>query len=185
MQALRVYTRLLERYPIQTKSISCMVVTGLGDFGTQSLVDERRLRDIDVKRVLRFAGIGLFAVGPLLHVWYGFLARQFPQHIWKRVLADQFGFAPAFLGSFIFVNDFAQSHDWKKSAKKVESRIVETMKMNWMIWIPFQALNFNFIPLPYQVLANNTASVLWNGYLSWNLHRHEHHEHDHQIVAKH
>ena len=104
---LRIYSGWLERRPLLTKAITAAIVTAGGDLGTQTLVENRRkLEDIDWRRVQRFASLGLFVSAPLLHVWYGFLARQFPKHVLPRVALDQFGFAPLFLAGFIFGNDY-------------------------------------------------------------------------------
>jgi hypothetical protein len=42
---------------------------------------------------------------------------------------------------------------------------------NWNIWIPFQFLNFRFVPLNLQVAAANVVALLWNTYLSWASHK--------------
>ncbi|CAI7830004.1 unnamed protein product [Closterium sp. NIES-54] len=42
---------------------------------------------------------------------------------------------------------------------------------NWKVWIPFQFLNFRFVPLHLQVAASNVIALLWNVYLSFASHR--------------
>ena len=112
----------------------------------------------------------MFVVAPMLHVWYGWLARVFPTSVLKRVAADQLIFAPAFLGSFIFANDYLESMSVSKALRKAEQEWIHAVLVNWVVWVPFQSFNFYYIPLHYQVLANNSAAVFWNGYLSWKLH---------------
>ncbi len=87
----------------------------------------------------------------------------------KRVAADQFLFAPAFLALFIGLNSFLDSFNAIESVQHVKAQWTHTVTMNWVLWIPFQALNFKFVPVSYQVLANNFCGVAWNGYLSWRL----------------
>ena len=54
---------------------------------------------------------------------------------------------------------------------------IETYLMDCKVWIPIQLLNFRFIPLRFQVLFTNAASLLWNVYLSLmassTIHTHE------------
>jgi len=175
---LRLYSSWLERSPLLTKAITAGLVSAGGDLGTQTLVEKHSLGDLDWSRLRRFGGLGLFVSAPLLHYWYGFLSRAFPTSPMRRVLADQFGFAPVFLSGFIFGNEFFQRMSVEKSLAKVKQEIQQTVLVNWVVWIPFQSLNFNFVPLQYQVLANNMAAVFWNGYLSWKLHQ----QHDNKTV---
>ena len=168
---LKTYSKLLHAQPLLTKAVTAGIVGAIGDLGTQTIIEGHTLKNVDWSRTQRFGGIGLFIAAPVLHVWYGWLARTFPKHVLPRVAADQFGFAPVFLASFIFANDYLQHRSFDRASKKVKSEWLNTVLVNWVVWIPFQSLNFNFVPLPYQVLANNAASVFWNGWLSWSLHQ--------------
>lgn len=49
----------------------------------------------------------------------------------------------------------------------MKSKIVETMIVNWKIWIPANCANFYFIPVPYQVLWANFISLGYNSCLSY------------------
>ncbi len=37
---------------------------------------------------------------------------------------------------------------------------------NWKLWVPFQFLNFRFVPPQLQVAAANACAVVWNVILS-------------------
>jgi protein Mpv17 len=50
------------------------------------------------------------------------------------------------------------------------------MIANWQLWIPFQFLNFRFVPQNYQVLASNVVALAWNVILSFKAHK--------EVVAK-
>jgi hypothetical protein len=156
--------------------VTAGIVGAIGDLGTQLLVEGHSLKNINWSRTQRFGGLGLFVAAPALHLWYGWLARTFPKQVLKRVAADQFGFAPVFLAGFIFANDYLQYHSFESAKTKVQNEWVHTVLVNWVVWIPFQSLNFNFVPLPFQVLANNCAAVFWNGWLSWRLHNEMKHD---------
>ncbi|KAH0451859.1 hypothetical protein IEQ34_019158 [Dendrobium chrysotoxum] len=42
---------------------------------------------------------------------------------------------------------------------------------NWQLWIPFQFLNFRFVPQKFQVLAANLVALVWNVILSFKAHK--------------
>jgi len=110
-------------------------------------------------------------VGPTLHFWYGFLATKFPGQVAvqtiKRTFADQFIFAPVFLGVFISSLSILEGESFRKN---LQDRWATTVVANWGLWIPVQALNFRFIPVMYQVLISNCTALAWNAYLSRSAH---------------
>ena len=59
----------------------------------------------DKPRTARFWILGTFLVAPVIHVWFGTLARQIPgSTFWpvvKRVGCDQFFFAPIFMSTWL------------------------------------------------------------------------------------
>lgn len=56
---------------------------------------------------------------------------------------------------------------WKEEvAPHLRAVYEETYLMDCKVWIPIQLLNFRFVPLRFQVLFTNAASLLWNVYLS-------------------
>lgn len=63
--------------------------------------------EIDWGRSARFTLVGATFLAPVLHTWFGFLARRFPgtaaSSVVKRVALDQLVFAPVFLASFLSV----------------------------------------------------------------------------------
>ena len=44
------------------------MLMGLGDFASQTLVERKRLKDVDGARVVRFGLIGAFYVAPIVRV---------------------------------------------------------------------------------------------------------------------
>jgi hypothetical protein len=160
-----MYTQFLKTHPILTKSTTAMLILGTGDVFTQVAIEQ--VKHIDQIRALKFAAIGGILVGPTLHFWYTKLA-QTGYSVPKRVAIDQFLFAPSFLSVFIGTVGLLNNKD---PVQEIRRTIGETMVANWTIWIPYQFFVFNYIPIQYQVLANNTMGVAWNTFLSWNLNR--------------
>lgn len=45
------------------------------------------------------------------------------------------------------------------------------MKVNWLLWIPAQFINFKFVPPNLRVLAVNVVALVWNVYMSFQSHK--------------
>jgi len=135
-------------------------------------VDKKQLVDIDWKRTAKFAGIGLFYLGPSLHVWYGFLNRTVAvkqpalQRSLKKMLVDQIVFAPIFTLSMLAVFGVVNGEKQEKIEDRVKNDYVDIMKRNYMLWPAAQIINFGLVPLKYQVTFAQIVAVIWNTYMS-------------------
>ena len=86
------------------------------------------------------------------------------------LVLDQGLFAPAFLCVFLS-SLFTIEGKASEIVPKLKQDFAPTVMANWNIWIPFQFLNFRFVPLNLQVAAANVVALLWNTYLSWASHK--------------
>uniref|UniRef100_A0A8D2M2U6 Mitochondrial inner membrane protein Mpv17 n=1 Tax=Zonotrichia albicollis TaxID=44394 RepID=A0A8D2M2U6_ZONAL len=80
---------------------------GAGDVIAQQLVEQRGLHGHQCPRTLKMMGIGFCFVGPVVGSWYRILDWLVPGNTKvvavKKVILDQGGFAPCFLGCFLAV----------------------------------------------------------------------------------
>ena len=110
----------------------------------------------DVVRTLKFTFLGAALVGPGLHYWYGFLNRLIPSQTVagtiSRVAVDQFVWAPVFISAFLS-SLLTLSGEMSSVPSKLKNDLWATCKANWLIWIPFQVVNFGVIPPNLQVAA--------------------------------
>ena len=53
-----------------------------------------------------------------------------------------------------------------ESVARLEGSWWDAVRVNWMMWLPAQAINFFFMPLKYQTLFANFVALFWNTYLS-------------------
>eukprot|EP00761_Pharyngomonas_kirbyi_P008674 gb/GECH01008686.1/.p1 GENE.gb/GECH01008686.1/~~gb/GECH01008686.1/.p1 ORF type:complete len:241 (+),score=49.47 gb/GECH01008686.1/:1-723(+) len=110
----RKYEVALDRRPLITKSILSGFLFFSGDVIAQGV--ERRFLDkppksptwmgIEWDRAAQLTVFGVLLNGPALHWWYRFLDRRFGagtgwKNVFKKVAADQFGFAPVFYVGFL------------------------------------------------------------------------------------
>ena len=83
--------------------------------------------------------------------------------------ADQLLFAPFFVGSIVGGIMTLEGHG-DAVGNKLKTDLLTIIKSNWAVWVPFQFLNFRFVPVHLQVLASNVVALGWNTYMSWASH---------------
>ncbi|KAJ4780131.1 Protein Mpv17 [Rhynchospora pubera] len=166
------YLSALDKYPIITKAITSAILTLIGDLICQLVVD--KVAKLDLRRTFVFTFLGLALVGPTLHVWYLYLSKlvtiKGASGAIARLCLDQFLFSPVFIGVFmslLVTLEGKPSHVMPKLKQEWFSSVIA----NWQLWIPFQFLNFYFVPQKFQVLAANFVALAWNVILSFKAHK--------------
>lgn len=163
------YLAANETNPLRTKAITGGVLNALGDLIAQAFFTPDA-NGWDAVRTLKFTFLGVVLVAPALHFWYGALNKLVPQPgpaaTVLRVALDQFGFAPLFIATFLS-SLFTINGQAAAVPAKLSADWWNTCKTNWLIWIPFQVVNFGVVPPNLQVAAANVCALVWNTYLSW------------------
>ncbi|KAJ3681023.1 hypothetical protein LUZ60_015512 [Juncus effusus] len=166
------YLMALDKFPIITKAITSALLTLIGDLICQFVID--KVSKLDIKRTFVFTFLGLALVGPTLHVWYLYLSKlvkvQGATGAILRLSLDQFIFSPIFIGVFM---SLLVSLEGKPSLvmPKLKQEWFPSVIANWQLWVPFQFLNFYFVPQKFQVLAANFVALAWNVILSFKAHK--------------
>lgn len=165
------YLDLLESSPMLTRCVTCAVLNGVGDMFSQLLVEQQAF---DAKRCATFTILGLVFVGPVLTTWYGVLAKIVTAPGTAGVLAsvaiDQLLFAPLFIATFMSVLTTIEGQP-QNIMPKLKQDLVDAVKVNWMLWVPAQYVNFQFVPPNLRVLAVNVVALVWNCYMSFQSHK--------------
>ena len=168
------YLHALEKHPLATKCATSGFLNALGDLFAQFMFDDAANKGIDFRRAGVFTFLGAALVGPALHLWYGTLGKlvtvKGSAGAAISLILDQGVFAPAFLCVFLS-SLFTINGMQDQIVPKLKQDFASTVVANWKIWIPFQFLNFRFVPLNLQVAAANVVALLWNTYLSWASHK--------------
>ncbi|XP_015698525.1 protein Mpv17-like [Oryza brachyantha] len=166
------YLLVLDKHPIITKAVTSAVLTLTGDLICQLAID--KVPELDLKRTFVFTFLGLVLVGPTLHVWYLYLSKLVTVSGASGAIAclllDQFIFSPIFIGVFMTL---LVTLEGKPSlvVPKLKQEWLSSVIANWQLWIPFQFLNFYFVPQKLQVLAANFVALAWNVILSFKAHK--------------
>eukprot|EP00040_Diaphanoeca_grandis_P008521 m.45498 g.45498 ORF g.45498 m.45498 type:complete len:278 (-) comp19986_c0_seq1:120-953(-) len=173
------YTAWAEANPLLSISVATCVIASFGDMLCQLAIE--KTNNYDLIRTLRMGGLSFVLTGPTLFTWYGFLYRKFPGRdltmVIKRLVCDQALFAPFFTGTFISAL-FVLQGNGSEIANHMEANYVDTLLVNWGLWIPAQLINFSIIPAQHAVIFANCVAVIWNSYLSWKLHQEVHDDDD-------
>ncbi|XP_057812358.1 protein sym-1-like [Salvia miltiorrhiza] len=171
------YMSLLAKYPVPTKAVTSAFLTLVGDLTCQLMIDQAP--SLDLKRTSIFTLLGLVLVGPTLHFWYLSLSKLITTPgaygVLSRLVLDQFLFAPVFIGIFLSTLVTLEGRP-SDVIPKLQQEWFSSVVANWQLWIPFQFLNFRFVPQQFQVLAANFIALVWNVILSYKAHK--------QVVAK-
>ncbi|KAL4277536.1 hypothetical protein HN51_060644 [Arachis hypogaea] len=166
------YLALLEKYPVAVKAITSAILTLIGDLICQLVIDQSQ--SIDLKRTFIFTLLGFILVGPTLHFWYLYLSKLVTlpgaSGVLLRLVIDQFLFAPTFIGVFLATLVTLEGGP-SQAVSKLKQEWFSSVVANWQLWIPFQFLNFRFVPQQFQVLAANVISLVWNVILSFKAHK--------------
>ncbi|XP_062429365.1 protein Mpv17 isoform X4 [Rhea pennata] len=160
----RGYGRLLARRPRAAQALTAGALMGAGDVIAQQLVERKGLRGHQGRRTVKMMAIGFCFVGPVLGSWYKVLDRLIPGATKavavKKMVLDQGGFAPCFLGCFLAIagamNGLSVQENWSKIQQ---------------IWPPVQIANFYFVPLNHRLAVVQCVAIVWNCYLSWKANR--------------
>ncbi|KAJ6426045.1 hypothetical protein OIU84_026594 [Salix udensis] len=166
------YLNLLANYPVLTKAVTSAILTLMGDLICQLVIDQ--VPSLDLKRTVMFTLLGLVLVGPTLHFWYFYLSKLVTvPGAWGallRLLVDQFVFSPIFIGVFLSTLVTLEGRP-SQVIPKLQQEWFSAVLANWQLWIPFQFLNFRFVPQQFQVLAANVIALVWNVILSFKAHK--------------
>lgn len=166
---LRIYMRALDKHPLKTLSTATGVLMYTGDAISQ-LAIEKKGKNYEVIRGLRFLGFGLFLGGPILRGWLLTLDRTFKgtkMAAFKMVACDQLLFAPTFLPFFLGTMGVLRRESFKELSDKIKKEYMDILITNWKIWPFVQAVNFLFVPVHHRVLVVNFVALGWNTYLAW------------------
>jgi len=174
-QLFENYKTALRLAPLTTKSITSCTISILGEiFGCYIRCKAKGEKFwIDAKRVGIFGLYGLVITGPVLHWWYGLLEKSLNDLNFQgyaktlaKLIIDRCIFGPPFvLLTIIFIQGL-QTLSGPKTIEYIRRSYTSVLILNEKIWTIAQAINFELIPVEYQVLFVNAVSIGWNTALS-------------------
>lgn len=135
---------------------------------------------LDIRRALSASLYGGLFNGTIGHIWYtklDELAVTFLKHkspfvfIGAKVFADSIVFGPLHLGAYFSCMTLMEGGSFRDVQHKMEKDFVPTFAVELTMWPLVQAINFALVPVTYQLLVVNCATVVDAGLLSWIQHQ--------------
>eukprot|EP01040_Poterioochromonas_malhamensis_P003610 gene3610-3857_t len=169
------YRLMLAQAPIRTKSLTSATIAILGEILGSFIISRAKKEPFKIERsrFRAFALYGLLVTGPVLHFWYSLLDRTILRigltghaKTVAKLIFDRLFFGPPFVLFTVIFLQFLQHFSVQKTIAYVKSSYWKVLMMNEKVWTLAQAINFELIPVPYQVLFVNAVSVGWNTLLS-------------------
>lgn len=177
------YKRQLVNHPFLTNAISTGLIFGAGDVLAQSILSPKPSaidnndfnNNYDYARTMRSVIYGSCVWAPIGDKWFKFLAKSinlpagYSMFSTKavRVLVDQVTFAPLGIPLYFSVMSFMEGLSLKEVEMKIRGHWWETLKTHWCVWPMVQLVNFNYVPVRFQLLTVNVVCVLWMTFMSF------------------
>lgn len=170
-RAFTAYTRALRSKPVTTQVITTGLLWGIGDAFAQRLEGHQ----FNQQRLLLSAAYGGACVGPLGHFWYLGLDRAAralfrpggTAFIAAKVAADTLVFGPFHVVGYFVAMQLGLGGSLHDAAHKVSVDFLPTFLAECAYWPAFQVLNFLRVPVEFQLLAVNCATVVDSSFMSW------------------
>ena len=93
-------------------------------------------KGIDLKRTLVFSGMGVFYIGPALHIHYSkilpfFVPSTASFGAVRKLIIDQSLFAPVLTSGFFMIINIAEGNGWEKGVQALREKLWTTLLVNW------------------------------------------------------
>jgi hypothetical protein len=160
---------------LRTKSITSCTIAIIGEIigsVVKSKISDKEFT-IDYNRLRVFGLYGLLVTGPVLHWWYGLLEKivrnmGYIGHTKTlvKLLLDRVIFGPPFVLLTVIFIQYLQNFSIEKTIKYIQNSYFDVLRINETVWTVAQTMNFEVIPVEFQVLFVNAVSIGWNTYLS-------------------
>eukprot|EP00794_Sanderia_malayensis_P012294 gene12294-13562_t len=174
----RFYLHSMNTKPWITTIISTGSLVGVGDIIAQQIVEKRGLKNHDVMRTTKMAGIGFCLIGPGLRTWYIILDKLVKgtggSTALKKMAMDQLIWAPSFLVMFFSAVNVLNGKSAKEMKEVLKHDYLNALKVNYCIWPAVQLMNFYFIPMKHRVMVVNFVALFWNTYLAYASNKGQH-----------
>jgi peroxisomal membrane protein 2 len=190
------YMSVLTQFPLITKSVTAAVIGLLGDTAAQVLEERLRARkdggtvgptragmlsNYDRRRGLAVLGDSILVSGPLLHFAYEVLEYLIPVTgpsasvaAMAQVLIDNFVLDSVFVGVLFVTTGIAEGFTTDQIKSQFRKDFFPAVRAGWatsLILLPLQFACFRFLPLHFRVLGVNVIDILWQGMISYMVHR--------------
>jgi len=124
--------------------------------------------DLDLRRTLSYAGFAAGYTGGFQHFLFANLQEAFPDPV-ARLALNQGVIIPLCYYSLLFfvVPKLRARSPQEETQIRSNIDVFKMIPRNWAFWVPLQFIQFNFIPMDYQVVYCSFLGLIWNICLSF------------------
>ncbi|KAG5866484.1 hypothetical protein JTB14_004007 [Gonioctena quinquepunctata] len=171
-----VCKKIAKNHFILVQSVRSGVLISTGDLIAQTVIEKRSREDVDLCRTARFFTIGTLLLGPGVSVWYNLILPKFfgvsgKMAALKKIAADQILFAPYTHAVLIVSVNFLEKRNWELIKEQLRLKYTDILLTSYKFWPAVHLINFNLVPLNYQVLVVQCVGLCWNTFLCWKTHQ--------------
>ncbi|XP_013783720.1 mpv17-like protein 2 [Limulus polyphemus] len=170
----RVGGKLFTKHLFVTNATIGLIITGAGDAIQQSI--EHRLvekKPFDKQRIVAMSTSGI-VLGALGHYWYGMLDRRFPGtkavSVIKKLLSEMALSPPFALVMFQGVG-LLEGRSQRQCFEDYKENIFTVLMFDYSFFLPFQTLNFIFLPPRFRVGYVGTLTLIYDIFMSYIIHK--------------
>mmetsp|Transcript_41247 Transcript_41247/g.69025 ORF Transcript_41247/g.69025 Transcript_41247/m.69025 type:complete len:769 (-) Transcript_41247:382-2688(-) len=174
----KTYLGALGVHPVATKMCTAFCLYSFSDSMTQILISKRRVQDIEVARVFRFATFGLVD-GIIGHIWFltldsvvgssafvNIIGTTGVLPIATKVACDQLIYCPIWYMFFFSTLGLLEGKPLPTIGRRLRDDVPKMVVTNWAVWIPVMTVSFTYIPRDLRVLWSLTFMLFWTAFLS-------------------
>lgn len=171
----KAYARLLQQYPIRTKSITAGCIFAMSAILAQMLekndsVDEGKQTGILWSRVVSSSLVGFLYFGPAAHYWYEWIFSILPaatlSSTLQKAFLGQMLFGPSFTCIF-FATSLMQNGTFTVPGwiRKIQTDLPAAWLAGAGFWPIVDLVSYSFIAPQWIPLFINICSLFWTTYL--------------------
>lgn len=171
------YMACLREHPVKTNFVTGGFLATLGDVICQFGVE--RQEKLDLKRNFAMAMFGFFYNGHVsyrIYCAYPSILQRFAPSLMKTPLRE--GIASSSMDNFIHVpflytpafyaiTEMLQGRTAEEAKEAFVTCAIPSMVACWGMWIPYQTVNFGFIPPANRTAFMNVGCLAWNVILDY------------------
>lgn len=169
-ETLKRYNNFVIKYPLFAMALTTGTTMAIGNVISQTMIEHRKLIDLDLSRTFRFAAFGYFVGGPFVRYWYYGLEKLFSNGRLKPIkmmFADQTIAAPLLNAAMLFYIPLVSGKSFDETKLRFFADFPTVMKANYFVWPMIQMTNFYFIPVQHRVLYANICSIIWSTFTAF------------------
>eukprot|EP00747_Dinoflagellata_sp_TGD_P170270 gnl/TRDRNA2_/TRDRNA2_201410_c0_seq1.p1 gnl/TRDRNA2_/TRDRNA2_201410_c0~~gnl/TRDRNA2_/TRDRNA2_201410_c0_seq1.p1 ORF type:complete len:389 (+),score=37.16 gnl/TRDRNA2_/TRDRNA2_201410_c0_seq1:111-1277(+) len=164
------YGKALQDQPLLTNMATGATLACLSDVICQKALEKRK--HLDWRRIAALTTWGGLYDGGINH----FIANSYVDKLlpgWFKLTPirqgmgctalDNFVTSPViYLPSYYLTNGLLQGDNLNATLQRLQDKWWPSLRSCWNMWIPFQVLNFGFVPAHLRVVTMNVGNVAWN-----------------------